>query len=132
MRVEAFFSLVMLFCCGCAGGTDRVIHIGNSEQRAKVFYGKPKIIQEQSGDLARWYVEEFPSDCEYKWPRSAVKKYYYPDKNLVVAFQYGKVISNDTIDSLDSDERRELDYFLRDFGKDREPERSNRESLPCD
>ncbi|MHC4882973.1 MAG: hypothetical protein ACYTFX_09385 [Planctomycetota bacterium] len=58
-------------------------------------YGVPDVISERSGDLERRYVGGLVPD--YKWPKSELKKLYYPTMETVVTIQHGRAIAIDAI-----------------------------------
>jgi len=75
------------------------IQEGNSEKRVLRWCGIPDVVSEESGDLQRWYPGG--ATVEYKWPWSALKKFYYLETETIIDIQYGKVKSIRTMSEED-------------------------------
>lgn len=92
--------------------TDSVRKV-TSEKKVLKLYGTPDVISEESGDLMRLYEgEDVP---EYRWPKSAIKKFYYSQSETVITIQRNKVVS---VDTMNEDEKERIKWVLETTLKD--------------
>lgn len=86
-----FFILLISTISGCIFNTANTIQKGSSEKSVLELYGIPDAITERSGDLERRYIGGLIPG--YKWPKSAIKRFYYLERETTITIQCNKVIS---------------------------------------
>ena len=82
---------VLESCTGLPGEASKGIHVGMSLDTLESVAGKPDVIAERAGDMARYYVPERPPADEYRWPGDPISNYYYVDRCLNVVIRGGRV-----------------------------------------
>src|SRR5689334_1401932 len=94
-------TLVILSCAlSMAGCVDRRPTI----TQVQLWYGRPDMISDESGDLMRSYLPNHRPEEE--WPAEAPRTFYYLNQNIAVTFVNGREVSRS---KLNSEMRKQID-----------------------